>query len=291
MTRQLRLHAGATGASAYVRPSRMEDALAALAAGQWAVLAGGTDFFAMQGEAASSLPVLDITALDELRGIDAGEEEWRIGALTSWTQIIEADLPPAFDGLKLAGREVGSVQIQNRATIAGNLCNASPAADGVPPLLCLDALIELRSTHAVRRLPLADFLRGYRTTARQADELVTAIIVPRSAGRGSSGFLKLGARKYLVISIAMAALRLVLDASGRIGTARIAIGACSVTAQRLAGLEHALVGHDPRLGYAELVAEADLSSLLPIDDVRAPADYRLTAARELILRLLEGTVP
>lgn len=274
-------------ATGYERPRSVEEALRALAGGAYKVLAGGTDHFAAPVEGVSNLPILDITAIDELRGIEAGKEAWRIGALTTWSEIAGAGLPPAFDGLRLAAREVGSIQIQNRATIAGNLCNASPAADGVPPLLCLDAMIELRSLNSIRCLPLADFLTGYRTTALRPDELMTAILVPREAEAGRSGFLKLGARKFLVISIAMVAARLVLDRAGRIESARVAVGACSPVACRLAGLESKLVGADPRSDLARLVADADLAPLSPIDDVRASAEYRKAAVRELVLRALQ----
>ena len=99
-----------------------------------------------------------------------------IGARTTWTDLVRHPLPPAFDALKQAAREVGSVQIQNVASVAGNLCNASPAADGVPPLLALDAEVELRSARRARAcLPLGDFILGNRRTALQAGELVTAI--------------------------------------------------------------------------------------------------------------------
>ncbi len=275
------------GAAGYLRPRTLGEALHELASGSWTVLAGGTDVLPMHGEGPLRVPVLDITAIESLRGIVSGADGWRIGGLTSWTQILDSELPPAFDGLKLAAREIGSVQIQNRATLAGNLCNASPAADGIPPLLCLDAEVELCSAHARRQIPLADFLQGYRRTARRPDELLTSIFVPRSAGEGRSDFLKLGARRFLVISIAMAAVRLVLDRDGRIRTARIAVGACSAMAQRLAGLGDRLAGHDPRQGFSAILNEADLSVLSPIDDVRAPASYRLAAARELVGRLLE----
>ncbi len=275
-------HAATAAPSGYARPRTLADALSLLSQGSWTVLAGGTDIFAQP--AAPRGAILDISAIDALRGIRSDPEGWRIGALTSWTEIAQAELPPAFDALLLAAREVGSIQIQNRATIAGNLCNASPAADGVPPLLCLDAAVELRSADGARRLPLPDFLTGYRATARRPDELVTAIVVPRHAAEGRSGFLKLGARRYLVISIAMCAVRLVLDAAGRVSTARVAVGACSPVARRLTMLENALIGQDLREGVN--LTDADLAPLSPIDDVRAPAAFRLDAVREMLRRLL-----
>lgn len=209
-----------------------------------------------------------------------------IGAGTTWTELLRADLPPAFDALKLAAREVGSIQIQNRGTVAGNLCNASPAADGVPPLLALDTEIELASSRGRRVLPLSDFIQGNRQTARQPDELLVALRIPRASTAGISHFLKLGARSYLVISIAMVATRLVLDETGRIMEAAIAVGACSAVAQRLRRLETALIGRHAGDEALAAVADWPFDELSPIDDVRASAAYRRRAAAELVRRAL-----
>ena len=269
----------------YAKPTSVEEALALLGAGPRRILAGGTDFYPAQGARPIREAVLDIGGLDELRGITREAAGWRIGAMTTWTDVARSDLPPAFAALQAAAREVGSVQIQNTATVAGNLCNASPAADGVPPLLVLDAEVELRSVRGLRRVPLARFILGNRRTACEPDELVTAVIVPDMAVRGRSAFLKLGARRYLVISIAMAAVRVEFDTEGRIATAAVAVGSCSAVAQRLAGVERALVGLRPA-AIREALAAADLPELAPIDDVRASAGYRLDAAREIVARAL-----
>ena len=143
---------------------------------------------------------------------------------------------------KAAAREIGSVQIQNRGTVAGNLCNASPAADGVPPLLALDAEVELFSLSGVRRMPLAQFITGNRKTMRRSGEILAAVLIPRNIEAAASAFLKLGARKYLVISISMVAVVLQRDSASRVSEARIAVGSCSATARRLNELEKELVG-------------------------------------------------
>ena len=189
--------------------------------------------------------------------------------------------------MKLAAREVGSIQIQNRATVAGNLCNASPAADGVPPLLTLDAEIQLASASGLRRLKLADFIKGNRAIALEVGEMVTSVLVPKQSARGSSSFIKLGARKYLVISIAMVAARLLLDDSGKVAEAAISVGACSAVAQRLPKLEADLVGHDTANGLRGTVENDHIGGLSPIDDVRSDAAYRNEAAAELIERTLD----
>src|SRR5438477_11035424 len=209
----------------YLRPTSLDEALQALAR-PWTVLAGGTDFYPARVGRAIDENVLDISAIAALRGIAAGPDGWRLGATTTWSQLLEAELPPLFDGLKQAAREVGGRQIQNAGTVAGNLCNASPAADGVPPLLTLDAEVELAGRAGTRRLSLSAFITGNRRTVRAPGELLVAIHVPKPTHAAQSAFLKLGARRYLVISIAMAAVTLETD-SGRIAAARVAVGACS----------------------------------------------------------------
>ena len=273
----------------YDRPTDLDRALETLARSGGAVLAGGTDLYPATDRPALAGSVIDITAVPELRGVARTGEGWRIGAATPWSEVIAAELPPSFDALKQAAREVGSVQIQNTGTVGGNLCNASPAADGVPPLMVLDAEVELRSVRGVRRTPLAAFIRGVRRTALAADELMTAVLVPESAGAGRSRFLKLGARKYLVISIAMVAAR--IEAEGGVVTgAALAVGACSAVATRLPGVEASLVGR-PLDKVTGPIGDAAVAALLsPIDDMRADATYRTRAAAELLRRAVAGAV-
>jgi CO/xanthine dehydrogenase FAD-binding subunit len=272
----------------YLRPSTVEEAVAALAANGAKILAGGTDFYPALGDRPLKVPVLDITAIRDLAGISSSSSEIRIGARTSWTDIVKTDLPPAFDGLKAAAREVGSIQIQNAGTIGGNLCNASPAADGVPPLLALDASIELASRRGVRRLKLGEFILGNRRTALASDEIMTAIVTPRPHDKARSSFLKLGSRRYLVISIAMVATIVTVE-DGIIADARVAVGACSAVAQRLEALETDLRGKKVT-EIARVVKPHHLAALSPIDDVRATAAYRKDAALTLLARALEEAV-
>ena len=270
---------------AYLRPSRLEDALTALARPH-VVLAGGTDFYPARVGRAIDEDVLDISGIAVLRGISADAAGWRLGATTTWCELLETDLPPLFDGLKQAAREVGGRQIQNAGTLAGNLCNASPAADGVPCLLALDAEIELAGPAGRRLLPLQQFITGVRRTALTRDELVVAVHVPKPNHAARSAFVKLGTRRYLVISIAMAAATLEI-ADGRVASARIAVGACSPVAERLPGLEAALAGAPLDAHLADRVAVAHLAPLSPIDDVRGSAAYRSDAVVTVLRRLLQ----
>ncbi|MEY8840809.1 xanthine dehydrogenase family protein subunit M [Cribrihabitans sp. XS_ASV171] len=269
----------------YLAPTALEEAFSRLARDPVRIVAGGTDYYPSRKTGPLTCDLLDVTRIQGLRGITSENGGWRIGATTRWSDIVRADLPPAFDGLKAAAREVGSIQIQNAGTVAGNLCNASPAADGVPPLLTLDAKVEIGSEKAVRVVPLSDFITGVRTTDLHPGEMVTAVLVPPLPDAARSGFEKLGARRYLVISITMTAVLLALDESGRIAEARVAVGACSPVACRLHELEASLVGQTP----AE--AEIDprhLSPLAPIDDVRGSAGYRSDVVAEQIARALRA---
>lgn len=268
----------------YFRPARLKDAYEALASRPLTILAGGTDHYPARVGRSPREDILDLSALPELRGIRKTAEGWRIGATTTWTEILEARLPPLFDALKLAAREVGGVQIQNAGTVAGNVCNASPAADGIPALLALDASVEVSSAEGSRTLPIADFLVGPRKVALRPGEILTALHVPAPRAAAHSHFLKLGTRKYLVISIAMVAA-VVETERNAVRAARVAVGACSPVAVRLAQLESDLKGCAIR-ELADAVTESHLAPLQPIDDVRGSAGYRREAAFTLVRRTL-----
>jgi CO/xanthine dehydrogenase FAD-binding subunit len=272
--------------ASYLRPAQLNDALAALAAGPRVVVAGGTDFYPSRVGRPVDDDILDISGLTDFRRIADEGDYWRIPALATWTDLNEADLPPLFDGLKLAAREVGGVQIQNAGTICGNLCNASPAADGTPNLLALDAEVELASRTGVRRLNVTKFVTGNRKTVRRPDELVMALRVPKPRRVARSTFLKLGARKYLVISIAMIAVVIEAEKNGMIGAARVAVGSCSAVAQRLPQLEQDLAGRRLEPGLTHVVTDRHLLPLAPIDDVRGTAEYRRDAALTLTRRAI-----
>jgi len=279
---------------AYLRPVAVPAALAALAEGppgdaHWVIVAGATDHYPARVGRVLEEDVLDITAIGGLRDIAEIHGGWWIGALTTWTDLVEAPLPSLFDGLKQAALAIGGLQIQSRATLVGNVCNASPAADGMPNLLALDAEVELGSARGARRVPIGEFVTGNRRTARGPDELVTGLFVPAPLPGTTvrSTFEKLGSRAYLVISIAMVAAVVEVSAEGRIARARLAVGACSEVAQRLPELEAALAGRPATGATAALVAPEHLAQLTPIDDIRGTAGYRRDAALTAVRRALE----
>ncbi len=280
----------------YNSPSSLREALEILGCGGRRILAGGTDFYPALADRPVTFDTLDISRVGGLRGIERTDGGWRIGATTTWTDIVRAPLPRCFDGLKASAREIGSIQIQNAGTLAGNLCNASPAADGVPPLLTLDSQIEIASVSGSRALPLEAFITGVRETALRPGEMIVAVLVPDQPDGARSAFRKLGSRSYLVISIAMVSVLLAPGADGTVARARIAVGSCSPVARRLPALEAVLIGVslEPEALVARVCPE-HLAPLSPIDDVRASAGYRLEAVEELLRRALtdccEGVNP
>lgn len=272
--------------TALLRPATLNDALVLLSGGGARVLAGGTDLYPATQAPELAGRMVELAAIPDLRGIvpqpDGG---LRIGACTTWTEIARAPLPPALRALQQAARQVGGPQIQNAGTIGGNLCTASPAADGVPPLLAVDALVEIAGTGGPTRMPLADFLTGPRRTALAPGEVLVSVIVPPSGLAGQSAFCKLGARAYLVISMVMVAARLVV-AEGRVAAAMLAVGSAAPTARRLPLVEAALVGASPAQLAERVVPASVAAALAPIDDIRGTAAYRAEAATELLRRTL-----
>jgi CO/xanthine dehydrogenase FAD-binding subunit len=267
----------------YLTAHDLDDAIRLRAETGYPALAGGTDLYPAIENGVAVPGMIDLSRIEALRApIRRAANVWTIPALTTWSEVITANLPPQFDALKQAAAEVGGRQIQNAATVAGNLCNASPAADGVTALLALDASVVLRGPMGERTLALGAFIQGNRRTALARDEILTAVQVPALGGRHASVFRKLGARRYLVISIVMAAVVIEVDAGNAVRTARVAVGACADRSLRIASLESALTGLPATALATFTITDGALASLSPIDDVRATAPFRLHAAKALL---------
>lgn len=277
----------------FERPASLSQVTDLLAAGSWSLLAGGTDVYPAHVGRAMDGAWIDLSHVPGLRGIREDAAGWTFGATTTWTDVLRAELPPLFDALKQAAREVGGVQIQNAGTVAGNLCNASPAADGTPVWMALDAIVLLQSRTGERRVPVIDFVLANRRTARAAHEVVAGIHVPRRGPQARSVFLKLGGRRYLVISMTMVAVVLDADtrADHRVRGIGVAVGSCSARAQRLPALEARLTGQPLDALRRAAIATTDLAPLSPIDDVRATAAYRRDATATLLRRALVSLEP
>lgn len=262
------------GLSAFslLRPGSMDDALQMLRdEGPLTPIAGCTDVYVnLHFGTAAGRRYVDLWPLHELRGISDARTHLRIGALTTYTELIESALVrKRLPMLVAAAREVGGKQIQHRGTIGGNIANASPAGDTLPVLAVANATIILRSIANERRVPFAEFFTGYRSTVRRDDELIVAIEIPAVAGR--QYWRKVGTRRAQAISKVMCA-------AVRGPEVRLALGSVGPTVVRAVNTEAVFNG-----GGALPDAQAALrAEIAPIDDVRSTAEYR----REVSVNLL-----
>jgi CO/xanthine dehydrogenase FAD-binding subunit len=261
-----------------LQPRSLRDALRMLREeGPLAPLAGCTDLYVgLNFGTLSGRRFLNIWGLDALRGIEARGDVLRIGALATYTEIIgSADVRRRLPMLAAAAREIGAVQIQNRGTIGGNIANGSPAGDTLPVLAAAGALVELRSVEWTRKVPFTDFYTGYRASVRRADELITAIEVPRVEGR--QWFRKVGTRAAQSISK-------VVMAGVRAERPRIALGSVAPTVVRAWRTEDALAG-GASVTEAQRILQTEIN---PIDDLRSTAAYRREVAARLLAQFWAG---
>lgn len=250
-------------------------------------IAGGTDLMvALTGELGEPpASVVDLWAIDGLRGIAVDGAALHLGALTTYTEIRRSTLcrehAPA---LVQAAATIGAVQIQNRGTLGGNIANASPAGDTLPALLAADARFVLGSIRGEREVAAADFWIGYRRTALAHDELITRVIIPLVSGR-EIRYRKVGTRRAQSIS------KVVIAVAWRGGTGawrdvRVALGSVAATPIRAARTEAVLEGSPPTPEVADRAAETLADELSPIDDVRSTAGYRRVVAARILHRIV-----
>jgi xanthine dehydrogenase small subunit len=239
-------------------------------------LAGCTDLYvALNFGTLRSTRFLNLWNLDALRGIETRGQLLRIGALTTFTDLItSAVIRRRLPMLAAAAREVGGVQIQNRGTLGGNVANASPAGDTLPVLLATDAVVVLRSAADTRRVPMTSFYRAYRETAARSDELIVSFEI--SAVRGRQWFRKVGTRAAQAIAKVVVAG--VWDEGRRPGQPRLAMGSVAPIPLRLSQTEQAL-GSGASLAEAQAILQREIA---PIDDLRSTEEYRRQVAANLL---------
>jgi CO/xanthine dehydrogenase FAD-binding subunit len=264
-----------------LQPASVSEALRMLRdEGPLVPLAGCTDVYV--GLNFGALPetqtrYINIWGLEALRRISMRENMLSLGALATYTDVIRSPLVRRrLPILAAASREIGGPQIQNRGTIGGNIANGSPAGDTLPVLAVAEAIVVLKSSSGVRRVPFNTFYTGYRATVRRPDELIVAVEIPPQRGR--QWFRKVGTRAAQAISkVVMAAVRA--------PTPRIALGSVAPTVIRLPRTEEALAS-GASIAQARRVLEAEIA---PIDDVRSTAAYRRAVAANLLQRFWEDT--
>jgi len=265
-------------------PKALSEALDALARepGVWQPFAGGTDLMVLLES--GKLPhknYLNIRNLVELRGIEATDAQVTIGALTTYTEIQSHPVLRAeFPMLCQAASETGGLAIQNRGTLGGNIANASPAADSPPALLVYEAELDLVSTTGSRRVSYQDFHTGYKQMNIQPQELLAGICLPRSTKNLTQYYRKVGTRKAQAISKVCFAATAKTDGA-RLDDVRIALGSVAPIPIRCIKTETALRGQPidrlPELGRAALARE-----IVPIDDIRSTANYRIRVSLNLL---------
>jgi len=279
------------------RPRDLAHALALMSVGDGAVpptpLAGGTDLLVYLNAGTYTGPgFLDLWGLRELRGVRARKLGMTIGALTTFSEIREhAALRRRFPALTAAAAEVGGRQIQNRATVAGNIANASPAGDSLPALMALDAVVQARSVRGERGIPLGALYRGYRDLALSPDELITAVAIPFAPPRSVQFFRKVGTRRAQSISKVVMAGVLRLGRDGRVDHVRLAWGSVAPVTLLAGRAEEALLGAKPSRATAAQARAALMRDIAPIDDIRSDHDYRLAVAGNVLEQFLRAADP
>jgi CO/xanthine dehydrogenase FAD-binding subunit len=270
--------------SSYLRPTDLAEALGLRAEHpDHTLLAGGTDLMVAWHSGSAPEGVIDLLRLRELRGIVEEEHGLTIGATTTFAEILGSEaVRRGFPLLTAAVREIGAVQIRERATIGGNIATCSPVGDGLTALLALDAQIETASAEARRRIPVRDFIVGYRRTALLPEEILVAIHLPRLARDRRWYWRKVGSRRAQGIAKLSLAATTTLDEGGAIVDTRLAMGAVADRPRRLHEAEALLEGARPDEALARAASVAGKGEISPIDDLRSRASYRSTVAGNLL---------
>lgn len=275
----------------YLAPTSLPQALAALADdGGATVLAGGTDLMPQgkAGKVKAARTLLNIRRVAGLDRIEAIGGQLHLGALVSVAALLSDPLVRQHAPLlTVAADHFASDQIRNAATLGGNVCNASPAADTLPALLVHDAQVTLRSSTASRTVPLQEFVVGRRTTTRAPDEMLTAISLSTPGERSGDVYLKVGRRSAMEVAIVGLAMRLTFDESGTVSDARVALASVAPCPLRSADAEAALVGSRLEPEAIDAATGAVLWDVNPVDDLRGTADYRRRVIPGLLGRAAE----
>ncbi len=272
-----------------LRPTSLENALTLLTDPAVRPIAGGTDLLVDldRGGPGPDVELLDLAGIDELRGITVTVNQVTLGALTTHNEVVaNPELQQVALPLAQACLEIGSPQLRNRATVAGNVATASPANDTISALLALDASVVLRSTAGERSVTLDDFFTGFRSTDLQPGELITAITFPPMGPNTTGMWVKLGNRAAQAISVVHLAATVTRNDHGEVLDAKLAIGSVAARVVRLPDAEALLVGSPLTDERIAATGQAVAAAVSPIDDVRATGEYRTETIPTLVRRTL-----
>ena len=273
----------------YEAPDTLEEAVGLLARanGVARVLAGGTDVIVqMQTDVLEPALLVDIKRIAGLRRIEEDHGSYRVGAAVTCMQLMDhAAFCKAWPGVIDAIRLIGSIQVKSRATMGGNLCNASPAADAVPALIAADVMLEITGPKGMRRASVVDVLAGPGKTSLARDEILCSFVFPRRPPHCGDAYQRLTPRTEMDIAVVGIGLNLALDDAGVCRAARVALGAVAPTALLVKEAGKALVGSKVDEAAIERMAEAASAACRPIDDKRGTREYRVKTAGVLARRV------
>jgi CO/xanthine dehydrogenase FAD-binding subunit len=273
----------------YERPQTMAEAVALLRAGDARVLAGGTDLIVQMREGRRSVGCLvDIKRIGELTGISMLPEGGvAIGAAATAATVSRCSpIAANYPAVAQSARLIGGVQVQNRASLGGNICNAAPSADAVPALLCHAAEARIAGPAGTRQLPLEQLFVGPGKTTIERSELLVSIVLPPPPARSAVAYLRFTPRREMDIAIAGAGTYIRLDQQGVIAEARVALASVGPTPMRAASAEHRLIGERPSRALVEEAGRCAAQDARPISDTRGSADYRRSLVAVLTTRAL-----
>jgi aerobic carbon-monoxide dehydrogenase medium subunit len=272
----------------YEAPESVEGAVALLSAatGEARVLAGGTDLLVqMRADVVEPDLIVDIKKIAETRAVTEEKGGWRIGAAVTGAELKEhARLKKAWPGVVEAANLIGSTQVQGRATLGGNLCNGSPAADSVPALIAGGAVATLAGPQGRRDLPVEDVMLGPRKLALKKGEIVVSFLLPPRPPRSADAYLRFIPRTEMDIAVVGAGVSLTLDGAGTISAARVSLGAVAARVLLVQEAAQAIVGSRLDLAAQQRLEAAARAACRPIDDKRGTIDFRIDVAAVLARR-------
>lgn len=275
----------------YYKPDTLKKALDFLSENEKAVkvIAGGTDLMVkLRNNRIAPDVVIDVSEIESLTSIHRKDGFITIGAAVKLTEIAENDMVKKFCPiLAQAAASVGAVQIRNRGTIGGNVCNASPSADTVPALVALGAVATIVGAEQERKVPLEDLYTGPGKTVIAPDELLTSLSIPEPAENTAGVFFKLGKRKAQAISIVNGAVQIGVNVTEhRFTDVKIALGAVAPTVLRIKEAEECLLDKSISEDNIKAAAEIIKNKIEPITDVRATAEYRREVSGNIFMRAM-----
>lgn len=272
----------------YEAPDSLEGAVALLAGakGETRVLAGGTDLLVqMRADILDPDLIVDIKKIPETRAITEEKGGWRIGAAVTGAELKEHPrLKKVWPGVIEAANLIGSTQIQGRATMGGNLCNGSPAADSVPALIAAGALATLAGPNGKRDLPVEDVMLGPRKLALQKGEIVASFLLPPRPPRSSDAYLRFIPRTEMDIAVVGAGVSLTVDSAGAVTAARVSLGAVAARVLLVAEAAQAIIGSRLDKPAQDRLEAAARAACRPIDDKRGTVEFRIQVAGVLARR-------